>query len=83
MNSLQIIALLGALCVLAGVGVGTSVRHRTFLKDVPGAALAVAGLLVAMFGFFALVSYVGFLFYPPGLFVLGIGLGRLMRRLAS
>lgn len=83
MSSLEFIGLLGVLCVLTGVCAGVLAGHRTFVRDIPDGALALSGLLVASFGFLALVSYLGFLIYPPGLFVFGVGVGRFAKNLAA
>jgi hypothetical protein len=80
MSSLTLVLLLGMACLFAGVISGALTGHRV-LRDAPVAAMIGGGIVVAVFGFFALVSYLGFVFYPLGLYFVGFGVGSGVRRL--
>ena len=73
------IGLLGVVFMSLGFVAG-SIRGDRILPDVPSTALIAGGIVVGVFGFFALVSYLGFLFFPPGLFIAGFGIGSAIRR---
>ena len=60
--------------------VGGCVRGNRILRDVPAVAMIGGGIALSAFGFLALVSYLGFLFYPPGLLITGFGIGSGIRR---
>lgn len=77
--SFVLILLLGAGCIWLGFLAGC-LRGDRVLRDVPSLAMIIGGIFVGAFGFFALVSYLGFLFYPPGFFIAGFGIGRAIRR---
>ncbi len=81
MSSLEIIVVLGAVCLLVGVITGYIVGYRSFLKDIPDSVLLTTGVVLTFVGWLALVSYLGFLIYPPGLVAFGTGLGRFARRI--
>jgi hypothetical protein len=81
MSPLFLILILGVSSLAIGVATGWLVGRRV-LPDVPDWAFVTGGLPTAFLGYFGLVSYLGFLFYPPGLFAVGFGIGRTIRRMA-
>jgi hypothetical protein len=71
---------IGAL--LIGTVLGLVSGDRKFV-DVPPPAMIGTGAALTVLGFFALVSYLGFLFFHPGLALLGLGIGSAFRRRPS